>query len=384
MLFRKNIRNYLSNIGKIKKFYIKITKCRFRNVEYLNLCIKYKDIRETRNKKGDIINVYSQGVWRILNVKILLCEENQMKRMLMLLFVLCLLLVSCTTDSEIESVISGEVSTDLHLCSFVPVWSFDNANHWHECEDENCAEISEKTTHIWDSGMVVSEATESTVGLIKYTCTVCAKTDTKIIPIVQAKKKYIAITFDDAPAAGMENIIDMFSEYGAKATFFVVGNFINENNTDVLRYAIDMGFEIGNHTQAHGKLNGLTSVEDIKERLTPVNERFLNEFGYEIKVARAPELAVNDLVLQAGAELGMPFISRVVGTQNWYNGDCSNAVDGGIYLFHVNSNDIAIMPDVLAELTEQGYEFVTVSELFEIKGYESVPLGVHYERVNPQ
>ena len=68
--------------------------------------------------------------------------------------------------------------------------------------------------------------------------------------------KLIAFTFDDAPSyPGTRNnttsMIDIMKKYHGSGTIFVVGNNIAENGVEVLKYALDNGFELGNHTYDH-------------------------------------------------------------------------------------------------------------------------------------
>ncbi len=215
--------------------------------------------------------------------------------------------------------------------------------------------------------------------------------------VILGTTRYIAITFDDAPyynsseAGLMEEVVDIFGSHGGRATFFIVGSFVNDNNKSALNYAIDNGFELGNHSYSHGNLSAQTDKDKIKEQFTKNNERVRDVTGgYEMKIGRLPNLASSDLVYEVLAEINMPVMGSGinVGSANdktgWHNGDYSSAVDGAIVLFHINQNDVAIMDAALTQLRADGYEFVTVSELFEIKGYDSIPMGIQNKRAEKQ
>ncbi len=51
-------------------------------------------------------------------------------------------------------------------------WATDNSYHWHTCDD--CVEELDKEAHIWNTGVVLTPASENENGVMKYTCTVCA------------------------------------------------------------------------------------------------------------------------------------------------------------------------------------------------------------------
>ena len=69
-----------------------------------------------------------------------------------------------------------------HTCTFEAVWSHDDNNHWHACEDEECVLTDALAAHTWDEGAITTKATQEAEGVKTYTCTVCAVTKTE--PIV--------------------------------------------------------------------------------------------------------------------------------------------------------------------------------------------------------
>ena len=62
-------------------------------------------------------------------------------------------------------------------------WIKDEQYHWRACSV--CGEIdaSTKKEHTWDAGEVITEATETETGLMKYTCTTCGETKEKEIEV---------------------------------------------------------------------------------------------------------------------------------------------------------------------------------------------------------
>ena len=68
------------------------------------------------------------------------------------------------------------------------------------------------------------------------------------------QEKMVALTFDDGPnLATTEKILDLLEEYGAKATFFVIGENAKKYSETVKRI-YDSGNEIGNHSWSHQRL----------------------------------------------------------------------------------------------------------------------------------
>lgn len=74
------------------------------------------------------------------------------------------------------------------------------------------------------------------------------------------QEKKIYLTFD----CGYENgntplILDALQKHNAKATFFVVGNFIKDN-PNLVKEMIAEGHTVGNHTLTHPDMSGISSM----------------------------------------------------------------------------------------------------------------------------
>ena len=63
---------------------------------------------------------------------------------------------------------------------------------------------------------------------------------------VPLSQRTVALTLDDAPSSYTSEILDLLKAYGAKATFFVIGSQIAENQA-LLQRMHDEGHELGNH-----------------------------------------------------------------------------------------------------------------------------------------
>ena len=57
-------------------------------------------------------------------------------------------------------------------------WKFDEKTHWHECTTKNHTDVADKADHTFDAGVITTQPTETTEGVKTYTCTVCGKTKT--------------------------------------------------------------------------------------------------------------------------------------------------------------------------------------------------------------
>jgi peptidoglycan/xylan/chitin deacetylase (PgdA/CDA1 family) len=74
----------------------------------------------------------------------------------------------------------------------------------------------------------------------------------------EAKK--VAITFDDGPDPEVTpHVLDMLAKYGARATFFMIGQHVAQSLA-IAERAIEEGHEVGNHSWRHGYLQNLFST----------------------------------------------------------------------------------------------------------------------------
>ncbi len=187
-------------------------------------------------------------------------------------------------------------------------------------------------------------------------------------------KKLLAITVDDGPdGSGTDGYIKLAEAYNAPLTFFVLGQNI-EKNTSQLQKMLDAGCEIGNHSTTHGYFTNMTA-EEIKNEIAKTNA-LITQYApdAEVNFFRAPYFAYNDTVYNnveypiidaAKAEVGTDYQA----TLNVLLG----AEDGDIILLHSwNTASLQALEAAIPQLRENGFEFVTVSSLFEEKDMEPV------------
>lgn len=190
----------------------------------------------------------------------------------------------------------------------------------------------------------------------------------------------IALTYDDGPhPVNTLKILETLEKYGAKATFFMVGENV-VNNKEIPRKVIEQGSEIGTHTWNHANLNTLSS-ENITSQLTSSTNAIETSSGTSVKLFRPPYGNSNDAVKNVAKSQGKAIIIWSVDTEDWKSRDAKIVSEH--VLNNVQSGDIVLMHDlydstaeaseiIVKELTKRGYKLVTVTELFENRG---VPLN---------
>ena len=192
------------------------------------------------------------------------------------------------------------------------------------------------------------------------------------------EEKLIALTFDDGPnTTTTHEMLDVLEKHGVVASFFLIGNNINDQSAEAVKRAYDMGCEIGNHSKSHEYMDKLTPEEIIAE-FEYVQEKVKEITGEEPKFFRPPYFAVADNVWD---NIDIPFIAGV-GCNDWdpkVPADRRAKVilrsvkDGSIILMHDaqgNSATVEAVDMLIPELKAQGYRFVTVSELFDEREIE--------------
>lgn len=198
--------------------------------------------------------------------------------------------------------------------------------------------------------------------------------------------KVIALTFDDGPDTDMSDILDVLAEYDAKASFFLIGNKINDETGEYVKRAYNEGHEIGNHGFNHIKMTNLSQDEIISE-ISQVQEAVKALIGVEPVWYRPPFLAANTLTYMS---INMPHANCSASANDGTNDGTveeriqsimGSAQDGAIALLHCNNLTVQALPEILHRLKQQGYEFVTISELFEREGHTPVASsGFMYRR----
>lgn len=191
--------------------------------------------------------------------------------------------------------------------------------------------------------------------------------------------KYISLTFDDGPNLGddhtMNDMLDLLEKNDVVGSFFLIGNKINDKNAKVIKRAFDMGCDIENHSWTHPAMPELTKEEMIEE-YEKCDQAIIKITGKKPEFFRPPFIAVNDLMHQV---IPTPFIQGH-GCKDWEL-DVSaeerikmleeGTKDGVLYLLHVmegNINTLKALEYLIPKLKKDGYTFVTVPEMFRIKG----------------
>lgn len=187
------------------------------------------------------------------------------------------------------------------------------------------------------------------------------------------KPKYIALTFDDGPRADTTTrLLDGLLERGAAATFFVIGQQIAGNEALLQRMKSE-GHQIGNHTYSHVRLLK-TDKDSVVEEIHKTETLLAEAVGEGSFWLRPPYGLIGG---ERAKLVQTPMIYWSVDPEDWKLLDKDKVVavvmekvqPGDIVLLHdFYSSSVDAALEIIDRLQADGYDFVTVEELFRIQG----------------
>lgn len=205
---------------------------------------------------------------------------------------------------------------------------------------------------------------------------------------IDPTKPMIALTYDDGPMPGStEQILDVLERYNAHATFFVVGEMVNEETEDLLRREVALGCEIGNHTWEHESLR-TQYLDDAVEAIRSTDDAVYQVIGRYPSIIRPPYGEYSDAIREAEDRM---FIYWSLDTNDWSHLDADtdyqvlmdNLDDGDIILMHdIHQPSADATEKIIPDLLSMGYQLVTVSELMYYRNLQAEP-GILLYDVHP-
>jgi polysaccharide deacetylase family sporulation protein PdaB len=212
------------------------------------------------------------------------------------------------------------------------------------------------------------------------TLSVFASNNRKLpIYCVETDKKQVAISFDAAWGADdTEQLIGILKDYKVKATFFVVGAWV-----DKYPHAVEMlhngGHSIQNHSNTHANMTQLTNAK-MAEELSICNEKIASITGKTPLLFRPPYGDYNNNVIDVTYAQKLYPIQWDVDSRDWFeNATPQTIIDnvvskvksGSIILMHNDAEYTpAALPTILKTLQDKGYEFVLIEDLIYKENYE--------------
>lgn len=226
------------------------------------------------------------------------------------------------------------------------------------------------------SSMIAAAVAVGAVAIVTSVGTQAAGRQLPIYCVERGDNK-IALTFDVAwENSNTEELIDILDEYDAKATFFITGDWCDRYPEDVERF-YSAGHEIQNHSDQHPHVEGI-NVNDLISDTKECSRKIEMITGEAPTLYRAPYGEYDDSLLTTINGMGMQVIQWDVDSIDWKEPSAEQITarvvgstkSGSILLFHNDlENTTQALPDLLKQLADNGFEFVTVSELIYHENY---------------
>ena len=203
---------------------------------------------------------------------------------------------------------------------------------------------------------------------------------------IDPTRPMIAFSFDDGPSYSDsgERILNTLEQYGAKATFFMVG-YNATRSPENLKRKVALGMELGNHTWDHEHYGDDVTAEDISK----ASEAVFNITGKYPTAFRSPGGMTTETIRRECAAEGMPLYYWTIDTNDWdvenhnatddYNAVMSSAEDGAIILMHeIYDSTADAVAMLVPALQQQGYQIVTCHDLLLAKSANEPVPGEEY------
>ncbi len=189
-------------------------------------------------------------------------------------------------------------------------------------------------------------------------------------------QKKLYLTFD----AGYENgntepILDALKKHDVKATFFVVGHYL-ETAPELVKRMVEEGHTVGNHTYHHYDMSKIADQSSFQKEIKSVEEKYKEITGQEmVKYYRPPQGKYSLENLTMAKELGYHTFFWSLAYVDW-NQDAQPTHEeafeklmervhpGAVVLLHnTSSTNAEILDEVLSKWETEGYVFGTLDEI---------------------
>jgi len=201
----------------------------------------------------------------------------------------------------------------------------------------------------------------------------------------KTSKKVVALTFDDGPSlVWTPKILDALKRSGVKATFFMLGNHVEEY-PDIARRVAQEGHEIENHTYDHHVLI-YYKMDELEKEIKDTERVIKDVTGKTTRYFRPPKAWLTDAEKQKINDMGYKIVLWSLNSKDWVTFHdkqitsyiLRNIRPGDIILFHDSGGvfsteggnriqTVKVIPRLVRKLKERGYKFVTISELLNKK-----------------
>ncbi|UZQ52004.1 polysaccharide deacetylase family protein [Clostridium kluyveri] len=193
------------------------------------------------------------------------------------------------------------------------------------------------------------------------------------------EKKIIYLTFDDGPSNITNNILNILREKNVKATFFVIGNQIPDNESIIRRIASE-GHSIGLHTYTHKYGNIYKSSDNFIKEMNITGDMVKKMTGLESHIIRFPggsrkhlnnkllqklhenKFKIYDWNIQASDGINAKTSPYKIFKETTTNPENLNSIILLMHCDYMHKNTCIALPKVIDYYKNEGYEFKIITE----------------------
>jgi peptidoglycan-N-acetylglucosamine deacetylase len=191
----------------------------------------------------------------------------------------------------------------------------------------------------------------------------------EVIFCVDTREKVLSLTFEVSTGEEyIEEILDILGRHGIRATFFLIGRWVDEYPE--LTQKIAAKHEVGNHSYSHPHLPELSSRELLSEfeKFRKSLENALGEAAH-IPYFRPPFGELDERAISLALEEGSMVVLWSIESKDWIATSLEDYIDevmqkvhpGAIMVFRTSSQEtVMTLPLLIQSIWQQGYRIVSL------------------------
>ncbi len=190
---------------------------------------------------------------------------------------------------------------------------------------------------------------------------------------LKTRDKYIVLTIDDGPSIHTGNILSVLKKNKVKANFFLVGSEI-ESYPHLVKKIVAEGHEIGSHSYTHKDFKNMSLKEIYNNEILAFAHLLKKSGGGEPLLIRPPYGSASPKQVEFLRRKGYYIINWSLDTFDWRDPweeslerVQKNHHRGAILLLHSNKKTVYLLPEIIRDLREKGYTFVTLEQFLKQK-----------------